>query len=137
MATDLRVWKKQEKRIVRLLYRKGFLKDYKVHELYMASYGTLRVQKKKHGRTYRKQIYLPEVHYWTVDYWGECDEHSLVNSVLQNLYWDNVTGEKDERGYYISAFKYKGRNWFIKYLKKFPTVRTDSKINKVFKNYYE
>ena len=41
MATNpkiKRLWIKQEKRIVKLLYKKGFLKDFKVEDLYWAEF---------------------------------------------------------------------------------------------------
>lgn len=48
-----RVWNKQEKRIVRLLYRKGF--DIDLSNLYWASY-------KKTGKKYRRKDALVKEH---------------------------------------------------------------------------
>ena len=139
MSTKFRVWKKQEKRIVKLLYRKGLLNDFKLSELYWEEYKLLHKRKRKHKRVYKFDKYAPEIHYSTVDYWGECDEHSLVDYVLDKLYWENAvenTATEESFGYPDSAFKYKGRNWFINYLKQLPTKRTDSRINAVlFYNY--
>jgi ribosomal protein S8 len=68
-----RKWVKEEKQIVYLLYRKGFLKDFKVSDFYWAEY---RLKKRKtyktktnryDGKRYRFSIYMPEVHYSTTD----------------------------------------------------------------------
>ena len=121
--------KKEEKRIVRLLYRKGFLKDYKLDDLYWNEYSKLRVKKKKHGRKYRYTVYLPEVHFCTTDYWGESDEHSIVSTSLEEFYWMHT--DRDEDGHPISKFPPMTRIQFIKYLKTLPTVVNDNKIRKV------
>lgn len=46
MDKEIQIWKKQEKRIVRLLYRKGLLSDFKLSELYWEEYHRLRSRKK-------------------------------------------------------------------------------------------
>lgn len=83
-----RVWNKQEKRIVRLLYRKGF--DIDLSNLYWASY-------KKTGKKYRRKDstfsylgYRDEVYFCTWDYWGECEEYSLVDSFIEMKTWKNI-----------------------------------------------
>ena len=86
MDKEIQIWKKQEKRIVRLLYRKGLLSDFKLSELYWEEYHRLRSRKKKHSRKYKNSVYAPEVHYSTTDYWGECDEHSVVGHVKEKLF---------------------------------------------------
>lgn len=135
-----RVWNKHEKRIVRLLYRKGLI-DMDISELYWESY-------RRSGKRYRNKKFtygkldnrLDEIHFATFDYWGECDEYGLVSWIIEQLTWDNVPDELNDpmaddlwEVYHQSTFKYKGRRWFIRYLKSLPTVRCDSKINKVLK----
>lgn len=136
MSTKVRIWKKQEKRIVKLLYRKGLIEEFQLSDLYWAEYTLLHKRKRKHGRKYRFNKYAPEIHFSTIDYWGECDEHSLVSSVIDRLYWENINDDLDKcdlelKGYPKSTFNCKGRNWFINYLQSLPTKRNDCKINAV------
>lgn len=137
MAKDIKLWKKQEKRIVKLLYIKGFL-DFKLNELYWAEYHRMKNGRKRKGKRCSKIRYAPEIHYCTVDYFGECDEYSVVDYVLQSLYWENAekSPEDCDGDWPKSTFNYKGRKWFINYLKKLPTIKNDSKINKVLKFNY-
>lgn len=137
-----RKWVKDEKRIVRLLYRKGFLKDFKVDELYWAEYNWFNRKKYKSkpnsydGKCYRYPVYMPEVHYCTTDYWGESDEHSIVSHVLDLLHWSNIDttywdGESDV--FPKSSFPKMSRKQFIKYLENLPTKVSDNKIKKILK----
>jgi hypothetical protein len=137
-----RRWIKQEKQIVYLLYRKGFIKgEWKLEDLYWAEYKWLNKKCYKtkpnryEGKRYRFPIYMPEVHYCTTDYWGESDEHSIVSSIKEMLYWSNIdtTDWESELGYPKSNFKNLTREQFIKYLKNLPTKVADRKINKVVK----
>lgn len=138
-----RVWNKQEKQIVRLLYRKGFISPESTKEYYWESF-------KRSGKRYRPSNkrysgrkydgYLDEVHYSTTDYWGEVDEHPLVDGVINHLAWEGVPEDLSQvdnddmwKVLDTSSFQYKGRKWFIKYLKSLPTVRCDSKINENLK----
>jgi hypothetical protein len=130
-----RRWIKQEKQIVYLLYRKGLLKDFKVSDFYWAEYKWLgkRLRKSRDNK-YRFPIYMPEVHYSTTDYWGESDEHSIVDHIMNFLWWEHADTENwdDTSGEWPkSTFKSMNRNQFIKYLKRLPTVVPDCKINKV------
>lgn len=133
-----RVWNKQEKRIVKLLYRKGLLSG--PTNLYWASYKSSGKRYKNKGSSFRWEGYLDEVYFCTWDYWGECDEHPLVEGVIDKLIADGISdGILEKCGYDFykamshSSFQYKGRRWFIKYLEGLSTVRHDSKINKVLK----
>lgn len=130
-----RRWIKQEKQIVYLLYRKGFLKDFKVKDFYWAEYNWFnkKLRKSKDGK-YRYPIYMPEVHYFTTDYWGESDEHSIVRHVLDMLHWEHIdttNWDSDSGEWPKSTFKRMNRRQFIHYLKKLPTKVGDNKINKV------
>ena len=137
-----RRWIKEEKRIVNLLYRKGFLKDFKVKDLYWAEYHRIKKTYKSRNRKYKYSVYMSEIHYCTTDYWGESDEHSVVRHVLDMLHWQYVdtTNWNSESGEWPeSTFKQMDRNQFIKYLKQLPTVVPDNKINKILRrrNIYE
>jgi len=133
-----RRWVKEEKRIVRLLYRKGFLKDFKISDLYWAEYNWLNNKKRKSScGKYSFPVYMPEVHYLTTDYWGESDEHSIVSTIKETLYWGGIETENwdPELGYPKSSFPKLSRRQFIKYLEKLPTIISDNKINKIIKRY--
>lgn len=137
-----RVWNKQEKQIVRLLYRKGLIETESLKEYYWQSFKPSGKRYRSSGRYSGRKWdnYLDEVHYSTTDYWGEVDEHPLVDGVINDLAWSGVPedlGKVDNDDMWkvlgSSSFQYKGRKWFIKYLKALPTVRCDSKINEVLK----
>jgi hypothetical protein len=135
----VRAWKKQEKRIVLLLYRKGLL-SIPIENLYWAEYT-------RYGKKFRSkyskikwECFLPEIYYSTWDYWSGCNEHPLVDDIIDRLIYNGIPeGILEKYGYdysramRYSSFQYKGRKWFIKYLSSLPTVRKDSKINKFLK----
>jgi hypothetical protein len=138
-----RQWIKEEKQIVSLLYQKGLLEDFKITELYWAEYHWLNGKKYKSrtnsydGKRYRYPVYVPEIHYCTTDYWGEADEYSIVNTILDHLYWDNIDDENwDETSgdFPKSTFNTRmTRKQFIKYLESLPTKVSDKKINKIIR----
>lgn len=133
-----RVWNKQEKQIVRLLYRKGLLQ---ICLIYIGRHIERQESRYKNkGSSFIWRGYLDEVYYCTWNYWGECDEHPLIDEIIDNLIEKGIPDSVFEDcgyDYYKaikhSSFQYKGRRWFIKYLKGLPTVRCDSKINKLLK----
>lgn len=136
MKTYIRKWVKDEKRIVKLLYQKGLIKDSELSGYYWQDYRTGKRPRRKNKNGYRWTDRLPEVHYWTTDYFGESDEHSLVDFVIDGLYW----GQSYENGYdeygmpnIESNFKYKGRSAFIKHLELMPTINRSSRINSLLK----
>jgi hypothetical protein len=136
-----RRWIKEEKRIVELLYKKGFIKgEFKLEDLYWASYHwyNSKCYYLKHnlydGKRYRSPVYIPEIHYGTSDYWGEFNEHGLVDAVLERLHWEHINAKDwdPESGEYPeSTFPRMSRRQFIHYLKKLPTVVGDNKIKSV------
>jgi hypothetical protein len=138
-----RRWAKEEKRIVELLYKKGFIKgEFKLRDLYWAEYHwyNKKCYKSKpnsyDGKRYRFPIYMPEVHFCTTDYWGESDEHSIVDSVLERLHWeyiDTTNWDSDSGEYPKSTFPKMTRANFIHYLEKLPTVVSDNQIKKVLR----
>ena len=138
-----RRWIKEEKQIVELLYKKGFIKgEFKLEDLYWESYNWFNKKCYKtkpnpyDGKRYRFPIYMPEIHFSTSDYWGESDEHSVVDAVLERLYWEHVdmtNWDSDSGEYPVSTFPRMTRGQFIKYLKGLPTKVGDNKIKKVLK----
>lgn len=126
-----RQWVKEEKITMRLLYKKGLLEGFKIKDLYWQEY----YYTKKHCKTkggFCHCIYMPEVYYSTTDYWGETDEHSVVDHVKQDLYWGAVdVSEMDEDGLPQSKFPRMNRRQFIAYLKRLPTKVNDRRINTI------
>lgn len=138
MATNpkvKRLWIKQEKQIVRLLYQKGLLQDYSLDNLYWAEYNwhNRKKYKSSNGKS-SWPVYMPEVHYMTTDYWGESDEHSIVSTIKEHLWWDHANTENWDSTsgeWPRSSFPKMTRSQFIKYLKEMPTKVNDNKIKKV------
>lgn len=129
-----RRWIKEEKRIVSLLYSRGLLKDWKIKDLYWAEYSWLNKKYYRSSGGHRWPVYMPEVHYCTIDYWGEGDEQSIVGTIIQHLYWGNIdtTNWNPESGEYPpSKFTKMTRSQFIKYLRKLPIKVGDRKINSI------
>lgn len=132
-----RVWNKQEKRIVKLLYRKGF--DIDLSNLYWVSYKKTGKKYRRKGSTFSSPGYRDEVYFCIKDYWGEYEEHSLVDIFIETKAWENIPDDvlkncdHMSEVYSLSNFQCKSRKWLIKYLSALPTVRCDSKINKILK----
>lgn len=142
MNKEQRLWVKQEKQIVTLMYKKGMITNFKLENLYWAEYKWLRKKKYKSRGGYKYPLYMPEIHFGTVDYWGECDEHSLVNDLIDSLYWEHVdyeTWDETSGEFPKSKFPRLNRVQLIKYLKGLPTKINDNKIRKVLNrcNNYE
>lgn len=125
----LRKWVKDEKRLIKLLYQKGFLESsYSVDRIYWAAYKRSGKRVKCRGKKYAE--WLPELHYCTRDYWGEYDEHGVVDSVLDNIYWtDGIYNEALNT--YTPSTNITSREKLMAHLMTLPTVIKDSKINKV------
>lgn len=135
MNNKQRIWKKQEKQLVKLMYQKGIIDTLRVvnnvNDLYWQNY-TIASGKYKSGK-YKFLRYYDEVHYFTSDYWGEGDEHSLVGAYLDLLYWGNIKYD-NVLGDVVPMKKIRlGRRQIIKRLKKLKTIKNDKKINKVVK----
>lgn len=135
----IRSWVKQEKRIVKLMYLKGFI-DVDINNLYWEEYKLYgkRYRSKYSGRKY--QGYLPEIYFAVADYWSEA-EIPLVGSFVEHRIWEDIPDDRlsklgescMEDIMDLSDFKYKGRRWLIKWLSGKPNVRCDNKINKILK----
>ena len=128
---------KDEKRILKLMNKKGLLFYYNFDNLYWdnrISIGhSIKHKSSITGSGYYWSYCLaPELIYVVPDYWGECDERSVIDDVLEKLFWDNVIDvDADEPE---STFDCKGRSWLIKYLSKLPNkTYEDRKINKIIK----
>jgi hypothetical protein len=129
---DLRKWVKDEKRLIKLLYRKGFLVgQLDIKGLYWSAYKT-NGKRYKHGK-YRFSVYLPELHYCTCDYWGECDEWPVTRDILDNFFWNKINEDwdADTGDWPTSTTKVKSRKDLLLHLNTLPTVFHDSKINKL------
>lgn len=140
MRKFIRTWVKQEKRIVKLAYKKGLLKDFKTDDFYWQEYRSSgRKERRRNGKKYSFTIYLPEIHYCVFDYWGEADEYSVVESIRQQLHWDNLTEPPSDEngGWGVSEIDGLSRQELIEYLKKLPTVINDSKINEPLRYWSE
>lgn len=128
---ELRKWVKDEKQLIKLLYQKGFLVgDLSPERIYWNAFK--RTGKKYRYGKHKFSSYYPELHYCTVDYWGEADEHSVVDAVIDNFYWTNGTYD-EETCVYAPTSKILSREALMKHLKNLPTVIKDSKINTVLK----
>lgn len=122
---------KNEKRILKLLYRKGLLDEFMDLGIHWAAY------KEFNQRKYWKRLYYIELYFWTTDYWGESDEHSLIWRVIENHVIDSKQnfGDDDDINNYLHRWwqKHNTFNKIIGYLKSLPTKRGDSGINKFLK----
>jgi len=123
---------KDEKRIIKLMYIKGLFKAFNISLKHIGweylSEGK-RKRKRKGRNKWGYKEYKPELFLYTVDYWGEGDETSIVDILQQDLYW--VSGHFDEETSQFVAGdkKYYERSQLIAYLKTLPTVKKNSKIN--------
>ena len=104
MRIKNRTFKKHSARIAKLALEAGMIDAKFFNELYWAEYRQDRMRKKR-GRKYRHCKYFTELHYWTCDYWGESDEHSLIGYVQDMLYWGNNSYDF-EIGAFIEPIKY-------------------------------
>ena len=135
-SKQIRQWVKQEKRIVRALYRSGFLDSLLVDwrkrklrpsdEFYWADYH-------KEGR-----VLVPEVHYGQRDYYGEVNEQALSNDWFFGLTCPRCgeAGFNDEGEPVICEHLRKARhyrNYLVTLLEGIPAKRCDHAINCVLK----
>ena len=122
---EIRRCYKEEKRIIKLLYRKGLLNETNLSNLYWEE-----LRYVGNGRCYQ---YISEMHLGWTDYWGEGDSKSIIDIIKEEIYWANIDGEEEHEGEYypVSSLKINTRSEFIKYLTKLPTIRRDSKINEL------
>ena len=60
------------------------------NDLYIEYYTEYKRPKRKSKLGYRFTRYYPELHYCTVDYYGEADEHSIIHNIEEQIYWSTV-----------------------------------------------
>jgi len=84
---------KDEKRILKLMYRKGIFDMLKI-ELKSLGWEYLlsgkRLRKRKGKRKYSYTEYLPELHTYSTDYWGETDSRSVIFFLKEHLFWETA-----------------------------------------------
>jgi hypothetical protein len=120
---------KDEKRILKLMYKKGIFELLHI-DLNDLSWEILldgKRQRKRKGK-WGYRDFLPELHVWSQDYWGEGDSRSVVD-YFKSYYWFEFATEREEDGYPISH-KYPTTKFLIEYLIKLPTKNSNSKFNK-------
>lgn len=124
---------KSEKRILKLLYRKGIINksDFKNLEWCYYLHGK-RIRNRRNKNKYHYVDYLPELCQWSTDYWGESDTHSWTSYFHSIIYWGNVEYINDE---YIPTIKSRiiTPQYMIKELKKMKDINKDSSFNKYLK----
>jgi hypothetical protein len=131
---------KDEKRILKLMYKKGIfetlginLKDLGWEYLL---YGK-RQRRRKGKNKYAFRECLPELHVYTQDYWGEGDSNSVIGILKDHIYFgDTDIYDYDEEGFPINS-KFPKINDVINYLLKLPTKNNDSKFNHLLKRSFE
>jgi len=129
---------KDEKRILRLMYRKGIFDLLRIDLKnlgweYLLTGKMLRKRRGKRKYSYREC--LPELHLFTYDYWGECDSKSVISILIDHLYW--VKSESvDEHGFPVNS-KYFKRAELIKYLSDLPKTVSNTRINTFLKRSQE
>jgi len=133
MRKYIRKHLKDEKRILKLMYRKGIFELLKININSVSWEYLLRGRKGRRGKgrsKYGIRQYIPELHTFWTDYWGEGDSCSVIENFKNHLHWEGC-GEVDEVGFPTS--KYPTKEYLFKYLKSLPTIKNDSKFNIVLR----
>lgn len=79
-----RNFKKHSAIIARLMLKLRWIEPKFFNKLYWESYRSSKNKRRKRNGWYNFNYYT-ELYYSTRDYWGECDEHSLINLVYDML----------------------------------------------------
>lgn len=124
---------KDEKRILKLMYKKGIIDSlgFNLDNLgweYFLPYK--RTRKRKGDRKWTFSEYLPQLHEYTVDYWGEGDSYSIVEYYKQCVHYE--ISEVDEDSLFPTG-KYPSNSFMIKHLRGMRTVKNDSRFNRFLK----
>ena len=134
MKKYIRKHLKDEKRILKLMYKKGIteqlsdnFREYGWESLCRGKKG-----RRRNGAKYIFTDYLPEFHLFTVDYWGECDSHSIVSVCRDNIMMKDAEYCQID-GWSNMNMTVRSAKGLIDYLSKLPTVRNDSQFNKCLK----
>lgn len=130
MKKYIRKHLKDEKRILKLMYKKGIF-DLLHIDLKSTAWECLKkgkkLRKRKGKREYGYTQYLPELHVFSCDYWGEWDSRSVLECYKDYL-WYAENDELDEYGHPINKFNFSTSN-IIKHLQSLPTKINNGKIN--------
>lgn len=137
MSKLIRKHLKDQKRIIKLMYQKGMFEYLEIDFDSLGwedDYRRKKATRLRFGKTYKSVFnYLPELHVYWSDYWGEGDSISIVKQCRNALWFDNSVNV-DENGFPNSDPM--SNKELIGYLEKLPTKVFDSKINKVLKRDY-
>lgn len=140
MKKYIRKHLKDEKRILKLMYKKGIfeLLRIKLEDLGWEYFLYGKRQRRRKGKNkYAFRECLPELHEWTQDYWGEGDSHSVVGSFREYLFWETISMEDvDENGFPNKGVYYSNQK-LIEHLSSLPTKNNDSKFNRFLKRNQE
>lgn len=125
---------KREKRALKLMYRKGMFELLGIKLNDVAWECLLQGKRgRKRKRKYGFIDWLPELHSYSCDYWGEWDSRSVVTSMKEYFHWTLSTGIDEKSGWPIGS-KYFSHTELIEHLETLPTKKHDSKFNSILKN---
>lgn len=120
---------KNEKRALKLMYRKGMFEILGIKLKDLAWECLLKGKRgRKRKRKYGFIDWLPELHSYSCDYWGEWDSISVVTSMKEYFHWKLSTGTDEQSGRPTGS-KYFTTPELIKHLNSLPTKKHDSKFN--------
>lgn len=127
---------KDEKRILKLMYKKGIFELLNIDFKELGwEYHLTGLKGRKRNKQYATRDYLPELHEWTQDYWGEGDSHSVISFFREYLYWENIS-VFDENGFPEKG-RYFSNKQLIEHLNSLPTKNNNSKFNRFLKRGHE
>lgn len=128
---------KDEKRILKLMYKKGIINEL-VNDIEDCGWEYLLKGNRQRARngSFNFYDYLPEFHLYTTDYWGDGDSQALVSIFRESVMMANV--EYCEVNVFSNVNKsVRNAKGLIKYLNSLPTIINDNKFNKYLKVSYE
>jgi hypothetical protein len=124
---------KDEKRILKLMYKKGIINEL-VNDIEDCGWAYLLKGNRQRSRngSFNFYDYLPEFHLHTTDYWGDGDSRSLVNVFRENIMMANADFCV-VKGLIKVNKSVEDAKGLIKYLNSLPTTIRDNKFNKYLK----
>lgn len=136
MDKKQRVHIKQEKVILKLLYKKGVLiKESLGIEDIGWDYSLRHKKKRLRKNSANKYIghrYIPVLHFYWFDYWGEGDSREFIEMMIDWFWYIKCDNNYfDCRG--MPKIKRPSRKDLITYLRSLPNVNNDFKINELLK----
>lgn len=132
MKKYIRTHLKNEKRVLKLMYRKGMFEVLGI-KINLLDWECLLKGKRgrKRNKKYNFHDWLPELHSYSCDYWGEWDSHSVVSSMKDYFHWE--LSEEIDKNYGFPKGKYFTTLELIKHLNLLPTKKHNSKFNSLLK----